>query len=165
MAATVIAEHVDAHPVGDRVADGRLRRLLAVPYVCDERVRERWRDVDLGPSLARQRDVADDLLAARAGDARRRIISSRPAAVVLTTLPLVWSAELAARAVAAGCAVRARPSPRVSAELAPAALRVELRARRGAAATTSLARGRRRSCSTCCRTRRIRRCGSPCSAR
>ena len=44
MAAAVIAEHVDAHPTDDRVADGRLRRLLAVPYVCDERVRGRWRD-------------------------------------------------------------------------------------------------------------------------
>ena len=39
MAASVIAAHVSALPAGDRVADGRLRRLLAVPYVCDERVR------------------------------------------------------------------------------------------------------------------------------
>ena len=63
-ATAVIRSHVDATS-GDRVADGRLRRLLAVAYVCDERVRERWSGVDLGPSLERQRDVADALLAAR----------------------------------------------------------------------------------------------------
>ena len=124
MATKVIAEHVDAHPVGDRVADGRLQRLLAVPYVCDERVRQRWRDVDFGPSLVRQRDVADDLLSARAGtlDANHRLA---PAAVVLTTLPLVWSAELAARAVAAGAASGLILGEGL-AELAPAALRAEL---------------------------------------
>jgi LuxR family transcriptional regulator, maltose regulon positive regulatory protein len=124
MAAKVIAEHVSGHPESDRVADGRLRRLLAVPYVCDERVRERWREADLGPSLARQRAVADDLLAVRAGNLApdHRLA---PAAVVVTTLPLVWSAELASRAVAAGCAA-GRALADGLAELAPVALRVEL---------------------------------------
>ena len=124
LAAKVIAEHVNAHPESDRVADGRLRRLLAVPYVCDERIRERWSTADLGPSLARQRAIADDLLAVRAGTlATDRQLA--PAPVVLTTLPLVWSAELAARAVAAGCAA-GRTLADGLAELAPAALREEL---------------------------------------
>jgi DNA-binding SARP family transcriptional activator len=123
-AATVIAEHVSAHPDGDRVADGRLRRLLAVAYVCDERVRDRWRHVVLGPSLARQRDIAEDVLAARAGNLDRHH-QLAPASAVLTTLPLVWSAELAARAVAAGCQ-SGRALADGLAELAPAALRLEL---------------------------------------
>ena len=99
-ATAVIRSHVDA-TLGDRVADGRLRRLLAVAYVCDERVRQRWRGVDLGPSLERQRNVAEALLAARAGT----LADDHPlpdAASVLTTLPLVWSAELAARACLGG---------------------------------------------------------------
>ena len=45
-ATEVIAEHVSAQPDDDRVADGRLRRLLAVAYVCDERVRRRWSCAD-----------------------------------------------------------------------------------------------------------------------
>ena len=124
MAATVIAEHVDAQPADDRVVDGRLRRFLAVPYVCDERVRRRWAEADLGPSLVRQRDVADDLLAARAGtmSAHHQL---PPAPVVLTTLPLVWSVELAARAVAAGCSSGMTLAEGL-AELTPEPLRLEL---------------------------------------
>jgi LuxR family transcriptional regulator, maltose regulon positive regulatory protein len=124
LAAKVIAEHVNAHPESDRVADGRLRRFLAVPYVCDERVRERWGGADLGPSLARQRAIAEDFLAARAGSLTTNH-QFAPAPVVLTTLPLVWSAELAARAVADGCAA-GRTLADGLAELAPAALRGEL---------------------------------------
>jgi DNA-binding SARP family transcriptional activator len=124
-AAAVIRTHVDA-TVGDRVADGRLRRLLAVPYVCDERVRQRWRSVDLGPTLERQRDVAEVLLAARAG--ALPVDDPLPdAASVLTTLPLAWSAELAARAASAGCATTSRLAAGL-AELAGAALRDELHA-------------------------------------
>jgi DNA-binding SARP family transcriptional activator len=122
-AVRAIAAHVDAHG-DDPVADGRLRRLLAVPYVCDERLRTRWRDIALGPSLARQRRIADDLLAARA-DALSPGHRFEAAGAVLTTLPLVWSVELAARAVAAGCG----GGPALAeglAELAPAAMRAEL---------------------------------------
>jgi LuxR family transcriptional regulator, maltose regulon positive regulatory protein len=124
MAAKVIAALIDAQPATDRVVDGRLRRLLAVPYVCDERVRQRWAQADLGPSLIRQRDVADDLLAARAGtlSPHHQLAS---ATVVLTTLPLVWSVELAARAVATGC-TSGFTLVEGLAELAPEALRVEL---------------------------------------
>jgi DNA-binding SARP family transcriptional activator len=122
-AVRAIAAHVDAHG-DDPVADGRLRRLLAVPYVCDERLRTRWRDVTLGPSLARQRRIADDLLAARA-DALSPRHRFAPAGAVLTTLPLVWSVELAARAVAAGCA-EGRALAEGLAELTPAAMRAEL---------------------------------------
>ena len=130
MAAKVIAELIDAQPATDRVVDGRLRRLLAVPYVCDERVRRRWAQADLGPSLIRQRDVADDLLAARAGtlSPHHQLAS---AAVVLTTLPLVWSVELAARAVATGCTSGLTLAEGL-AELAPEALRVELEHAAGA---------------------------------
>jgi LuxR family maltose regulon positive regulatory protein len=122
-ATAVIRSHVDV-TLGDRVADGRLRRLLAVAYVCDERVRQRWRGVDLGPSLERQRDVAETLLAARAGT----LVDDHPlpdAASVLTTLPLVWSAELAAHAVSAGCSTAFTLAAGL-AELAGTRLRREL---------------------------------------
>ncbi len=123
-ATEVIGEHVSAQPDDDRVADGRLRRLLAVAYVCDERVRRRWSHAELGPSLARQRDVADDLLAARAGSLSPN--HQLPSAdAVVTTLPLVWSAELAVRAVAAGCASGVELADGLY-ELAPSALRAEL---------------------------------------
>ena len=124
MAGKVIAELVDAQPATDRVVDGRLRRLLAVPYICDERVRRRWAGTDLGPSLVRQRDVADDLLAARAGTLSPHH-QLAPAAAVLTTLPLVWSVELASRAVATGCTSGFALAEGL-AELAPDALRAEL---------------------------------------
>jgi DNA-binding SARP family transcriptional activator len=120
----VMAAHVDAHPECDRIADSRMRRLPAVAYVCDRRVRERWRHAAFGPSLIRQRDVADDLLAARAGTlAADHELAA--AAAVFTTLPLVWSVELAARAVAAGCA-SGRVLAEGLAELAPAAVQHEL---------------------------------------
>jgi LuxR family transcriptional regulator, maltose regulon positive regulatory protein len=136
-ASKVIAELVDAQPATDRVVDGRLRRLLAVPYICDERVRRRWAQADLGPSLIRQRDVADDLLAARAGTLSPHH-QLAPAASVLTTLPLVWSVELAARAVAAGCLSGITLAEGL-AELTPEPLRFELE--QAAASDDAIVRG------------------------
>ena len=64
-------------PLGDRVADGRLRRLLAVAYVCDERVRR---------ALARRRSraVAGAPARRRRGPARG---SGRDAGQTITGCP------------------------------------------------------------------------------
>jgi LuxR family maltose regulon positive regulatory protein len=119
----VIGDHVESHPE-DRLADAHLRRSLAVAYVCDERIRGRWQAAELGPTHARQRAVAEDLLAMRSGrlPARRRLAAAE---TVLTALPLQWSVELAARAVAAGAPGGKRLALGL-ADLAPTAVRAEL---------------------------------------
>lgn len=122
-ACRIVAAHVDRCG-DDRLAAAHLRKLPAVVYLCDERVREPWRRGPLGPAHRRQLDVADDLLAARAGtlsvDAELA-----PPGQVLTSLPLAWSVELAARATATG--VRAARALAVGlADLAPTAVRAEL---------------------------------------
>jgi DNA-binding SARP family transcriptional activator len=119
----VIADHVDAHDETDAWADMHLRRILAVPYVCDQRVRARWQRT-LGPSQARMRAVADDLLAARAGQLRPGH-QLADAELVLTALPLSWSVELAARAVASGCASGRRLAVGLL-DLAPTSVHAEL---------------------------------------
>jgi DNA-binding SARP family transcriptional activator len=124
MARRVIADHVDAHGDDDAWADMHLRRTLAPAYVCDERIRARWQRRQLGRTQARMRAVADTLLAARAGELRRDDpLPDAPA--VFTALPLTWSVELAARAVAAGCAAGKRLAAGLS-DLAPVAMRVDL---------------------------------------
>lgn len=120
----VIADHLDSHPPEDRLADVHLRRAPALAYVLDARARERWKAAALGPSLARQCAIAELLLAARDGalDPRDRL---PPAAVVLTALPLPWSVELAARAVATG-SYYATGFAEALASFAPHAMRREL---------------------------------------
>ena len=119
-----ISEYADAHDEGDGLAELHIRRVLAVAYVSDERIRARWQHARLGPSHVRQRTVADDLLAARAGQlARDHHLAD--AAAVLTALPLPWSVELASRAVAAGCASGRRLAIGL-ADLAPTAVHAEL---------------------------------------
>jgi LuxR family transcriptional regulator, maltose regulon positive regulatory protein len=119
-----IAEYADAHDERDGLAELHLRRILAVAYVSDERIRARWKQSRLGPSQVRQRTIADDLLAARAGQlGREHQLAHAPA--VLTALPLPWSVELASRAVAAGCASGRRLAVGL-ADLAPAAVHAEL---------------------------------------
>jgi DNA-binding SARP family transcriptional activator len=134
----VIGEHIDAHG-DDRLSDVHLRRNLAVAYVCDARVRARWQVAPLGPSHVRQRAIADDLLAARAGT----LEAASPladAGLVLTALPLPWSVELAARATAAGCA-RGRHLAVGLADLAPDRVRAEIEQLLGGGADEPLRRG------------------------
>lgn len=119
----IVAAHIDSCGE-DRLAAAHLRKLPAVVYLCDERVREVWRRGSLGPAHRRQLDVADDLLAARAGTLPEDAALA-PAGQVLTSLPLAWSVELAARATAAG-APSARALAVGLADLAPAAVRAEL---------------------------------------
>ncbi len=124
MAQRVIADHVDDHGEDDAWADMHLRRILAPAYVCDERIRARWQRRQLGPTQARMRAVADTLLAARAGElGRDDPLPDAPAA--FTALPLAWSVELAARAIAAGCAGGRRLAAGLS-DLAPTTVRAEL---------------------------------------
>ena len=94
-AAAIVAELVDAGPI-DGFADAHLRRTLAVPYVCSPELRRRWDARELGPSQRQARDVARLLLTGRAG----HVPASPPCPLgaVCTSLPLVWTVELAARA-------------------------------------------------------------------
>ena len=119
-----ITEFADGHDERDGLAELHLRRILAVPYVSDERIRARWQDAPLGPTQARQRTIADDLLAARTGQLARDH-QFADAGAVLTALPLPWSVELTARAVAAECASGRRLAIGL-ADLAPRAVHAEL---------------------------------------
>ena len=119
-----IAEYADAHDERDGLAELHLRRILAVAYVSDERIRARWKCSRLGPTQVRQRTIADDLLVARAGQLGQEH-QLAAAGAVLTALPLPWSVELACRAVAAGCASGRRLALGL-ADLAPAAVHAEL---------------------------------------
>ena len=64
----------------------------------DDDARRHWDGVDLGPTHVTARAVARALRAARAGDPPCPLPGSPD--VVMTTLPLPWSVELAARAAA-----------------------------------------------------------------
>jgi LuxR family transcriptional regulator, maltose regulon positive regulatory protein len=99
-AAAVLRAHLSRHPLVIAGSDLHLRRVLAVVHVLDADARSHWDARDLGPTHDRARRIARALLAARAG----RVPPDPPAtpAAVLTTLPLPWTAELAARAAGAG---------------------------------------------------------------
>jgi LuxR family maltose regulon positive regulatory protein len=101
-AKSLIAGHLARHPLTDARGEAHLRHNLAIAYVTNERVRQRWDDADLGPAHARARTIARQLVDARAGRFDRRAELASPSAVV-TTLPLAWTVELAVRANAAGC--------------------------------------------------------------
>jgi hypothetical protein len=100
-ARTLIADHLTHHPLSDRLGEAHLRRTLAVAYICDDRVRRCWDDTPLGRVHLRGRAAARQFLAAREG----RLDCTTPLespGVVVTSLPLVWSVELAVRAIVAG---------------------------------------------------------------
>jgi DNA-binding SARP family transcriptional activator len=119
-----IAEYADVYDEQNGLAELHLRRILAVAYVSDDRIRARWQRATLGPSQRQQRAVADNLLAARAGTLSRDH-DFPDAAAVLTALPLPWSVELACRALSAGCS-NARSLALGLSDLVPAAMRTEL---------------------------------------
>ena len=101
-AAETIAAHLGRFPLTDQLGEIHLRRSPAIAYVCDPTVRRRWDRVALGPSHERSLDVARQLLDGRAG----RLSAAAqlaPGPIVVTSLPLPWSVELAAWAEAAGC--------------------------------------------------------------
>ena len=99
-AAAALRVHLARHPLAIPGSDLHLRRVLAVAHVLDADARAHWDARELGPTHDRARRIARALLAARAG----RVPRDPPAspAVVLTTLPLPWTAELSARAAGAG---------------------------------------------------------------
>ncbi len=98
-AAAAIAEHLAVHPLSCPASELHLRRILAVGYVLDDQARRHWDGADLGPTHVQARAVARALQAARAGDPPCPLPGSPD--VVMTTLPLPWSVELAARVAAA----------------------------------------------------------------
>ena len=100
-ARTVIADHLTHHPLSDRLGEAHLRRTLAVAYICDDRVRRCWDDTPLGRVHLRARAAARQFLAAREGRLDRNTPLESPG-VIVTSLPLVWSVELAVRAIVAG---------------------------------------------------------------
>jgi DNA-binding SARP family transcriptional activator len=99
-AAVALRAHLARHPLAIPGSDLHLRRVLAVAHVLDADARAHWNARQLGPTHDRARRIARALLAARAG----RVPPDPPAppAAVLTTLPLPWTVELAARAAGAG---------------------------------------------------------------
>ena len=101
-ATSAIAEHVARYPLADAQGEARLRRNLAIAYVCNEVAREFWDEADLGPMHRRARALARHLIAAREGRLDRHAELGSPA-IAVTILPLAWSVELAIRAAAAGC--------------------------------------------------------------
>ena len=100
-ARTVIADHLTHHPLSNRLGEAHLRRTLAVAYICDDRVRRCWDDTPLGRVHLRARAAARQFLAAREGRLDCNTPLESPG-VIVTSLPLVWSVELAVRAIVAG---------------------------------------------------------------
>ena len=100
-ARTVLADHLERHPLSDRAGETHLRRTLAVAYICNDRIARCWDDVPLGRVHLRTRAAARQFLAARRGRLDRNTPLESPG-VVVTSLPLPWSVELAVRAVVAG---------------------------------------------------------------
>jgi DNA-binding SARP family transcriptional activator len=122
-AAVALDAHLARHPLSVPAGELHLRRVLAVAHVLSAEVRRTWDAATLGPTHRRARGIAQALL-----DARRGRVAPEPPArppVVMTTLPLPWSVELAARAAAAGRSY----APELATELAGwagAAVRAEL---------------------------------------
>jgi LuxR family maltose regulon positive regulatory protein len=94
------ARNLARWPIEIRFAERHLRRFLALGYVVNDRLREHWDGVDLGPSHLAAREAARALLLARAGDVT--VAARLTSAHALCFLPLPWSVELAARLAAAG---------------------------------------------------------------
>ncbi|MEU4247180.1 BTAD domain-containing putative transcriptional regulator [Amycolatopsis sp. NPDC026612] len=94
------AGHLVRWPIENRFAERHLRRFLALGYVVNDRLREHWDGVELGPSHHAARGAAQALVLARAGDltAGERLNLAH----ALCFLPLPWSVELAARLAAGG---------------------------------------------------------------
>jgi DNA-binding SARP family transcriptional activator len=136
-AVAAIDDVVTGAHAGSPLADAFLRRSPGVAYVCSPALRRRWDAADLGPSTAAACAVARLLVDARAGRSPRRPASL---GAVATVLPLPWSVELAAWAVARrlpwGMPLAAeladRFGPRVAACLAALAGAGDARLRRGA---------------------------------
>ena len=101
-ATDLIADHLARHPLGDARGEAHLRHNLAIAYVTSDEARQHWDAATLGPSHVRTRAVARHLLDARSGRLDRGAELESPE-VVLTSLPLAWTIELAVRATAAGC--------------------------------------------------------------
>jgi DNA-binding SARP family transcriptional activator len=96
-----IDTHLARYPVSNRPGMLHLQRHFAVGYALSEQLRERWDGVDLAPARAITREVARRFLEARDGELDPS--STIPdAGQVVTSLPLPWSAELAAAACRLG---------------------------------------------------------------
>jgi DNA-binding SARP family transcriptional activator len=87
----LLADHGD-----DPCCDRHLRRFLALGYVLEPALRERWDRAPLGPSHERARRVARLFVELRAGGTVGPSDALDPAHV-FTVLPLPWSMELACR--------------------------------------------------------------------
>lgn len=101
-AKTAIADHLARHPLADPRSEMHLRRVLATVYIANDSARTHWDTAELGPTLLRARAVARQFLAARDGQIDRDA-DLGPPGIVVTSLPLAWSVELAVRAHAVGC--------------------------------------------------------------
>ena len=92
------ADHLSRWPLESRFNERHLRRFLALGYVLDDRLRQWWDSVPLGPAHERARDAGRALTMARTGVL---VFAARlPAEHALCYLPLPWSVELAVRLAA-----------------------------------------------------------------
>ena len=87
-------EHLEQHPLTDRLGERHLRRWPALGTVLSPVLRDHWRSCELGPAHRRAVQCGDALLAAR----ESRVAGTDLAPPQLyTQLPLPWSVELAVR--------------------------------------------------------------------
>ncbi|MGI9596539.1 MAG: BTAD domain-containing putative transcriptional regulator [Acidimicrobiales bacterium] len=96
-ARSIIDTHLTDFPVDDPIAELQLRRRFATCYLVHEQLAHRWDEVELGPLHERSRAIARLLLQARSGPLGTEAAIDDPD-LVITSLPLPWSVELAAAA-------------------------------------------------------------------
>ena len=93
-AAAIIADVVGTH-AGSPILDQHLRRFLALVYVLDPSVRDRWDGAAMGPTHEQARRASRWLVDLRAGQPARA--GGIEPGQVFTMFPLPWAVELAAR--------------------------------------------------------------------
>ena len=91
------ARNLARWPVEIRFAERHLRRFLALGYVVNDRLREHWDGVELGPSHLAARTAARALLLARAGDVTAGRAAVARARAVLPAVAVVGGAGGPAR--------------------------------------------------------------------
>jgi DNA-binding SARP family transcriptional activator len=96
-----LAAHLSRYPLKEPLCERHLRRHLAVSYLLAEGAAEHWDEQPLGPLHERTRSAARLLAELRRGAVADDGRLPQPE-VVMTSLPLPWSVELAVRAHADG---------------------------------------------------------------
>jgi LuxR family transcriptional regulator, maltose regulon positive regulatory protein len=104
-AASVLRTHLFQAPASTPLFERGLRWVLALAYVLLPELREQWDREEMGPLHRQMRSAAAAVVALRAGsDVTDAFGTEWPSpTMIANTIPLVWSAPLAAALVDAGC--------------------------------------------------------------